>query len=632
MDQAEEIRRSFDQPLDESPRPRTLSPRRERVKEIGVPRPIRVAHLTTVDLTLRYLLRPQLQRLAAEGFDVTTISAPGEHARALEEEGIRHIAWPSATRGWSLGSDLKAFRELFRILRRERFDVVHTHNPKAGVLGRIAARLAGVPHVVNTQHGIYATPTDRPTRRLVVLAAEWLAARFSHLELYQSEEDFQWVQRLRLARPPKAVLLGNGVDVERFHPGAVPPRRPLQLRRELGIPEDALVVGTVGRLVAEKGYRELIDAAASVRSALPGTAFLVVGGADPEKWDSLPADLIERAARHHMIFAGHRDDVRDLLAVMDVFVLPSWREGLPRSAIEAAAMARPLVLTDIRGCREVARDGVEGLLVPARDALRLAEAITTLLKDPDLRTRMGAAARERALSRFDERRVEDIVVNEYRRMLSADASPTRWKPGDSRMRLARPGDVDEMVRLHRETVPTAFLPTLGDRFMRVLYRTLLKGPGEVAIVVEDEEGRVLGFAAGTVSVADFYRRFFRRAGLRAAFVAAPKLVRPRVVRHALETARYPGGGGSLPASEILVWGVDRAARSRGFGAALLEAMLRELGNRGAAETKIVVYAENERAGKVLTDTGWTVAAQITVHDGQSSNVWVHACPSSSHSE
>lgn len=586
--------------------------------------PIRVAHVATIDLTIWYMLRPQLRRLAAEGYEVAAISAPGDRVADIERDGIRHIAWRSATRGWSLAADLRAFIELVRIFRRERFDVVHVHNPKPGVLGRIAGRLAGVPVVVNTQHGLYAMPEDRALRKGAVLGVEWLAARFSDLELFQSEEDFAWAGRLRIARPPHSVVLGNGIDIGRFDPDAVPAGRPAALRAELGIPDGAVVVGTVGRLVAEKGYRELFTAAERVRADHPETVFLVVGGGDPEKWDSLPADDMARA-KEHVIFAGHRDDVRDLLALMDVFVLASWREGLPRSAIEAAAMGRPLVLTSIRGCREVVREGIEGLLVPAKNPARLATAIAQLVADAELRSRMGHAARDRALERFDERNVEDIVVREYERLIQAG---TTSDLGDGyRVRPARPADVPTLARLHRETLPTAFLPTLGDGFMRVLYRALVRDPGGVATVVEDPTGRVVAFASGAVSVSAFYRAFFRRHGVRAAVAAAPQLVRPRTLRRAFETARFPGEVAGVTDAEVFVWGVDRNVRARGLGAAVLQEAIRELGRRGVEEARGITYAGNERAGKVMTEMGWRKVGEVSVHNGQASDLWVFKCRS-----
>jgi glycosyltransferase involved in cell wall biosynthesis len=379
-------------------------------------RPIRVAHVATIDLTLNVLLSGQLRRLRAEGFDVTGISAPGPAADSLAAEGIHHIAWPHATRAWDLRSDVRAFWELLQILRRERFDIVHTHNPKPGVMGRWAARLVGVPIVVNTVHGFYASPDDILMRKALVLALEWIAARASDLELYQSHEDLEWSRRLRIARADKGRLLGNGADLSRFDPRSVSDRRRMAIRHELGIPQDVLVVGTVGRLVAEKGYPELVAAARRVREVTPSVVFVAVGGRDIEKADALAEEMLADAA-NEVRFLGWREDVRDLISVMDVFVLASRREGLARSAIEAAAMGKPLVLTNIRGCREIVREGIDGFLVAPGDIAHLADAIIKLALDSVLRERMGAAGRKRAVERFDEEKVSDKVVHAYRELL-----------------------------------------------------------------------------------------------------------------------------------------------------------------------------------------------------------------------
>jgi glycosyltransferase involved in cell wall biosynthesis len=382
-----------------------------------VTRPVRIAHITTVDATLRFILLGHFRRLREEGFEVTAISARGQWAPQLEAEGIRHIPWPHATRAWDPVADVRAFFELLRTLRRERFDLVHTHTPKPGILGRVAARSVGVPCVVNTVHGLYAMPDDPLVKRIPVLAIERMAARFSDLELYASEEDLTWARRIGIVKGSRGVFLGNGVDLQRFDPSAVKSGRLRELRRDLGIPEQALVVGAVGRLVVEKGFRELFTAARTVRAAIPDTRFVVLGAPDRDKTDAISEAEMERA-RGNVIFTGFVQDVRDLLALMDIFVLPSWREGLPVSAIEAAAMGKPLILSAIRGCREVARNGVEGLLVPRRNAERLAAAIVRLLRDEALRKRLGSAARERALARFDEQKVIDKLLVEYRNILA----------------------------------------------------------------------------------------------------------------------------------------------------------------------------------------------------------------------
>jgi glycosyltransferase involved in cell wall biosynthesis len=378
--------------------------------------PVRVAHVATVDLTLRFLLLDQMVRLRSEGFEVTAISAPGPWTADLEAQGIRFVPWRHVTRAWDPVADGRAFMELHRIFRAGSFDLVHTHTPKPGILGRVAARLAGVPCVLNTVHGLYATPDDPLTKRLAVSAVEWLAAWFSDLELFQSEEDLHWARRNGLVREARSILLGNGTDVRRLDPSAIPSSGTSALRRELSIPAGAPVIGMIGRMVVEKGWREFFAAARAVRDVLPEVRFLAVGSPDREKWDAIRDEDLSSAGAN-VIFTGWREDVQDLLALMDVFVLPSWREGLPRSAIEAAAMGKALVLTDIRGCREVADDGKEALFVPPRDPQRLTAAILRLLLDPGLRVRLGRAARRKALERFDERRVEDIILAAYRKVL-----------------------------------------------------------------------------------------------------------------------------------------------------------------------------------------------------------------------
>lgn len=392
--------------------------------------PIRIAHVTTVDSTLRFILLGRLQRLQEEGFEVTAISARGQWAPELEAQGIRHLSWAHATRAWDPASDVRAFFELLGILRRERFDIVHTHTPKPGILGRVAARVARVPLVVNSVHGLYTMPEDPPAKRIPVLALERMAAYLSDLELYVSEEDLTWARRIGLVKTSRSRFLGNGVDLQHFDPSAVPAARLVALRRDLGIREGAPVVGAVGRLVAEKGYRELFTAAREVRRVMPDTQFIVLGAPDREKADAIGKGEIDRASED-MIFTGWVEDVRDFLALMDIFVLPSWREGQPVSAIEAAAMAKPLILTDIRGCREVAKDGVEGLFVPPRNAERLAAAIARMLRDAPLRDRMGKAARARAVARFDERKIAGELVMLYKKLLDSKGIAPLSPPGQA---------------------------------------------------------------------------------------------------------------------------------------------------------------------------------------------------------
>jgi len=591
---------------------------------------IRVAHIATVDLTLRYMLIAQLRRLRDEGFDVTAISAPGPHVDALTAEGIRHVPWRNATRSWSPLADLRAASELLGILRRERFDIVHTHNPKPGVIGRIVARAAGVPVVVNTVHGFYATPDDRARRRIPVMAMERLAARFSHLELYQSREDLEWARRSRIASERRSRHLGNGTDLVRFDPEAISSEHLVALRSALGIPEDALVVGTMGRLVAEKGYAEMAQAARLVRAERPEARFLWVGPADPEKADAVATESAD-GAEDGIIRTGFRTDVEELLGLMDVFVLASWREGMSRSAIEAGAMGRARILTDIRGCREVVRDGEDGLLVPVRDPASLATAIVRLLGAPAERERLGRRAREAAIERFDERRIADTVVEAYRDLLDRRGLIGRRADDellqDVAIRRARPADVPTIVDLHRQDLPTAFHTFLGERFLRQLFLAQVGDPGCVALVA-DRDGEVVGYASAMVSMRAFRRRFLLRHGFAACLAAAPKLVRPGVARRVLETLTYPEQTRDLPDAEMAFIGV-RPGIPPGLGSELCRGLLSGLAELGVREAKGFVGRDNRAMNFMVRRLGFVRRGEVTLHDGSPNYVYTVACPSPS---
>ncbi len=384
----------------------------------------KLVHVTTVDMSLALLLGPQLRAFADAGMEVVGVSAPGPFVGQLESWGIRHEPLHHATRSTAVGQDIMAFAELFQLFRRLRPDIVHTHNPKPGVYGRVAARAAGVRGVVNTVHGLYASPEDRPSRKALVYALERGASMCSGAELVQNPEDLAVLTRLGVPSH-KLVLLGNGVDLRRFQSEAQEHSR-RQARVDLGLEQDAVVVGVVARLVWQKGFRELFAAAARMRETHPDVVFVVVGGSDPDKADAIsPEELEEARRRAHIVFAGSRDDMEHIYPAFDLFVLPSYREGFPRSAMEAAACGLPVIATDIRGCRQVVSHGASGLLVPLHDPARLAAAIEELVVDPSRRRAMGIAGRRKAEAEFDDRAVVSKTMAAYERVLVRATSSTR---------------------------------------------------------------------------------------------------------------------------------------------------------------------------------------------------------------
>ena len=383
----------------------------------------KLVHVTTVDMSLVLLLGPQLRAFAEAGMEVVGVSAPGPYVAQLESWGIRHEPLRHATRSTAVDQDLMALVELWRLFRRLRPDIVHTHNPKPGFYGRVAARAAGVRGVVNTVHGLYASPEDRVSRKAVVYALEWAASLCSGAELVQNPEDLRVLARLGVPSR-KLVLLGNGIDLQRFHPRSDDRRR--RARADLGVDGEALVVGTVARLVWQKGFRELFEAAEIIRERRPEVVFVVVGGSDPDKADAIsPGELADARRRGRIVFAGDRDGMEHVYPAFDLFALPSHREGFPRSAMEAAASGLPVIATDIRGCRQVVSRGETGLLVPLRDPVALAAALEELVIDPALRQRMGSAGRHKAEMEFDDQAVVAKTMDAYERVLARATSSTR---------------------------------------------------------------------------------------------------------------------------------------------------------------------------------------------------------------
>lgn len=413
--------------------------------------PVTIAHVTATDYSFHYLLRNQLIANRAAGYRVLAISERGASADELAAIGVPHRRVP-ITRQITPVRDLVALARLVQVFRRERPAIVHTHTIKAGLLGQLAAAIARVPLRVHTIHGLYVT-ASLPRRVSVWL--ERATHAFCHRSFSQSIEDVGVAIAERICAPGRIEWIGNGIELARFDPARVSPARRAEIRASLGYGPDDLVVGTVGRLVAEKGYLELFAAAALLRHDCPALRFLCVGPFEPDKPDAIapevPADLgVAELAQ----LVGHRADVEDLYAAMDLFVLPSHREGFPRAPMEAAASGLPCVVSDIRGCRQTVEHEVTGVIVPRGEPLALAAAIRRLAEDPLTRRRFGIAARAKAAAEFDERVVFERVLGGYDR-LRAQAAPVRrhaltidledWHQSYRRARTGRFGPASESV-------------------------------------------------------------------------------------------------------------------------------------------------------------------------------------------
>ena len=362
---------------------------------------MKVLQVCAVDFTLHHFLLPLVDGIAHAGHDVVVACADGPYAARARDQGIRVEAVPFARTLFGLRRHWRAYHALRGIMRRERFDLVHVHTPVAALIGRIAAWRAGVPTVAYTAHGFYFHDHMPAWKRAIFVAVEWVGGRITDILLTQAEEDAATARRLKLCRGGVIEAIGNGVDAERFHPAPLPGSRDAS-RDALATPRDAVVIAMIGGLVAEKGYLDLFEAMRHVDAVLwligerlaTDHAQDIGGVIDAARDDPILAPRLR--------FLGQRTDVDALLRAADIFTLPSHREGMPRSIIEAMMTGLPVVATDIRGSREEVIDGETGLLVPVREPAKLAGALQTLVAEPATRARLGAAGRQRALAQFDE--------------------------------------------------------------------------------------------------------------------------------------------------------------------------------------------------------------------------------------
>jgi glycosyltransferase involved in cell wall biosynthesis len=314
-----------------------------------------------------------------------------------------------------------AFWHLYRVLRRERFTIVHTHTAKPDLYGQIAARLAGVPIVLSTLHGFYFHEHMSAHWRRFYINLAKIGARCSDVILSQNREDINTAITETICSAPRIKHLGNGIDLNEFNPAHFSGAEINDIKQELGIAVGVPVIGFVGRLAAKrKGFLDFLAAGREVLREVPDVCLLVVGEADLGKADAVgPAAAADFGIEASCRFIGHRPnkELPRIYKAMNVLVLPSLFEGVPRVVMEASAMEVPAVVTNVRGSREAIEDGRNGSLVPLGDVSALAKAILCLLKNPQTASRMGRAGRRLALERFDEQLVFEKVKAEYARLL-----------------------------------------------------------------------------------------------------------------------------------------------------------------------------------------------------------------------
>jgi glycosyltransferase involved in cell wall biosynthesis len=353
-----------------------------------------------------YLLAKHLRK----EYEITVACAPnGELIKKLRQENIRVIELSALCRNLQPWHDLQALWQLYRLMKRERFDVVHAHSTKAGLLGRIAARLAGVSVILFTAHGWAFTEGRSFWKRSLLAWIERFATRYSTKIICVSEHDYRLALEFKVARPEQLMVIHNGLDSQpylspSFYRGEVTSTLLSFLGRK-GV-EGRAVVTFVGRLAAPKDPLTLLQAIQKV----PDCKMLIVGDGPLRR--ELEGFIQQNGLGERVLLVGASDRIPEILAASDIFVLSSYWEGLPLVIIEAMLAGLPVVATRVGGVPELIEEGVTGLLVPPGNPVELARALRALLDDESLRRRMGEAGKKRALELF----TLDRMIEQYQQL------------------------------------------------------------------------------------------------------------------------------------------------------------------------------------------------------------------------
>lgn len=341
-----------------------------------------------------------LLRLNQEKFDITIMSGPSREPdekliESVKKKGVRFIFDSFLVRGPSPVKDFLTLLKIFFLIKKEKFDIIHTHTSKAGILGRIAAKWTTSkdyrPIIIHTPHGHVFYGYYGVVLSKLFLILEKLAASFTDKIIALTEKEIDEYLQFGISRNrAKFISIPNGLDLNRIANLKIDPVRK---RKEFGLPEEVKLIGSAGRLELVKGYKYFIEASLIVKKSFPNCLFLLIG--DGSLCGELQHQIEKLNLWQNFKILGWRDDVNEIISLLDVFVLSSLNEGMGLVLVEAMAMGKPVVATNVGGIPSVVIDGETGILVPPKNPDAIAEAIIFLLQNPEKMKKMGEAGKER---------------------------------------------------------------------------------------------------------------------------------------------------------------------------------------------------------------------------------------------
>jgi len=378
---------------------------------------IKIAYIGGPDILLRLHF---IKLLILKGYEVCVIGSSKKEKEKFENEGILYHYY-SLNRKFSILSDIKSFFQLYKILKKEKPHCIHAFDTKPTILGRIAAKLAGVPIIIGTIPGMGSLFSEdtfiNKILRIFYIIAQKVACGVSDLTIFQNYNDFDFFISKKIVSPLKAIIIkGSGVDIKKFSLENLQSKKLQKTKSELGLNSKSIKIFMISRLVKYKGIKEFLEAAKILKSKYQNVDFFLVGPLD----NTIAGFPLEEVKKYVDVvkYTGPRNDIPEILFFANIVVLPTYyREGIPRILLEAASMGKPIVTTNIPGCKEIVEDGVNGFLVPPKDPIALAQAIEKLILNEKLRNQMGEISRKKAIEEFSLNIVFKKTLNIYEKLL-----------------------------------------------------------------------------------------------------------------------------------------------------------------------------------------------------------------------
>ncbi|WP_353894426.1 glycosyltransferase family 4 protein [Proteinivorax hydrogeniformans] len=380
---------------------------------------MKVLHIANTDFFIKKLMLNKLRGVADKGYEVHAMAPFTSYRQDIEQAGIKTHDFKFHREIRPI-SDVAAAIRLAKYLKKHNFTIVHTHTSKPGVIGRIAARIAKVPIVVHTSHGLPFYQGQNKIKFHIYKCLEKTAGYFTDIIFSQNKEDLNQIAKYKLVAPHKAVFEGNGVNIKQLE-DKLSKQNPCFIKRKYSV-ENQTILGFYARLEPVKGHLFFLEAFRNFTDQFPNNdvILLLAGGnfgycTDYEK--EVDQKIKELGLDNHIKKVGYIEEITELLSITDILVLPSQKEGLPRIVMESMTASIPAIGTDVLGTREIIKDKHNGRLVPYKDVEAMTEALSELINNPAKRKEYGQNAREVILKEFDERLVVERIHQQYTKLI-----------------------------------------------------------------------------------------------------------------------------------------------------------------------------------------------------------------------